>query len=62
MPFSPWAILGTWLHVGAPQKIHEKMNLKPVLIPKSPCVFSPNSAIFDIIRRINFSKKKSMRI
>jgi hypothetical protein len=21
MPFSPWAILATWLHVGAPQKI-----------------------------------------
>jgi hypothetical protein len=22
--FTPWAILATWLHVGAPQKIHEK--------------------------------------
>jgi hypothetical protein len=21
LPFSPWAILATWLHVGAPQKI-----------------------------------------
>jgi hypothetical protein len=24
LPFSPWAILATWLHVGAPEKIHEK--------------------------------------
>jgi hypothetical protein len=23
MPFSPSAVLATWLHVGAPQKIHE---------------------------------------
>jgi hypothetical protein len=21
LPFSPWAVLATWLHVGAPQKI-----------------------------------------
>jgi hypothetical protein len=24
LPFNPWAILATWLHVGALQKIHEK--------------------------------------
>jgi hypothetical protein len=24
LPFSPWAILATWLYVGAPQKIQEK--------------------------------------
>jgi hypothetical protein len=24
LPFSPWAILPSWLHVGAPQKIQEK--------------------------------------
>jgi hypothetical protein len=24
MPFSPWAASATWLHVGAPHKIHEK--------------------------------------
>jgi hypothetical protein len=24
MPFNPWAVLATWLHVGAPQKIQEK--------------------------------------
>jgi hypothetical protein len=24
LPFSPWAISATWLHVGAPLKIHEK--------------------------------------
>ena len=24
MPFSPWAVLATWLHIGAPQKIQEK--------------------------------------
>jgi hypothetical protein len=23
MPFSPWAVLATWLHVGVPQKIQE---------------------------------------
>jgi hypothetical protein len=23
LPYSPWAVLATWLHVGAPQKIHE---------------------------------------
>jgi hypothetical protein len=24
LPFSPWAILATWLHIGVPQKILEK--------------------------------------
>jgi hypothetical protein len=24
LPFSPWAVLATWLHVGASQKIQEK--------------------------------------
>jgi hypothetical protein len=24
LPFSPWAVLATWLHVGAPHKIQEK--------------------------------------
>jgi hypothetical protein len=24
LPFSPWAVLATWLHIGAPQKIQEK--------------------------------------
>jgi hypothetical protein len=24
LPFSPWAVSATWLHVGAPQKIQEK--------------------------------------
>ena len=24
LPFNPWAVLATWLHVGALQKIHEK--------------------------------------
>jgi hypothetical protein len=24
MPFSPWAVSATWLHVGAPKKIQEK--------------------------------------
>jgi hypothetical protein len=23
LPFSPWTILATWLHLGAPQKIQE---------------------------------------
>jgi hypothetical protein len=27
LPFRPWAVSATWLHVGAPQKIQEKMNL-----------------------------------
>jgi hypothetical protein len=24
LPFNPWAVSATWLHVGAPYKIHEK--------------------------------------
>jgi hypothetical protein len=24
LPFSPWVVLATWLHVGTPQKIQEK--------------------------------------
>jgi hypothetical protein len=24
LPFSPWAVSATWLHVGVPQKIQEK--------------------------------------
>jgi hypothetical protein len=24
LPFNPFAVLATWLHVGAPQKIQEK--------------------------------------
>jgi hypothetical protein len=24
VPFGPWVVLVTWLHVGAPQKIQEK--------------------------------------
>jgi hypothetical protein len=24
LPFNPWVVLATWLHVGAPQKILEK--------------------------------------
>jgi hypothetical protein len=24
LPFSLWAVLATWLHVGAPEKIQEK--------------------------------------
>jgi hypothetical protein len=24
LPFSPWVVLATWLHVEAPQKIQEK--------------------------------------
>jgi hypothetical protein len=24
LPFNPWAVLATWLHIGAPQKTQEK--------------------------------------
>jgi hypothetical protein len=24
LPFSPWVVLAMWLHMGAPQKKHEK--------------------------------------
>jgi hypothetical protein len=24
LPFSHWAVLATWLHLEAPQKLHEK--------------------------------------
>jgi hypothetical protein len=33
-----------------------------ILTPKIPCVFLPNSAVFDIVGKINFSKNKSMKI
>jgi hypothetical protein len=36
MPFSPWAVLATWLHVGAPHKIKIKMSLIPILNKNSP--------------------------
>jgi hypothetical protein len=29
LPFSPWAVSATWLHVGAPQKIQEKLAYCP---------------------------------
>jgi hypothetical protein len=29
LPFSPWAVLATWLHVGVPQKIQEKELYTP---------------------------------
>jgi hypothetical protein len=31
LPFSPWAILAMWLHVGGPQKITRILNLQPIL-------------------------------
>jgi hypothetical protein len=34
MPFRPWVVLATWLHVGAPQKNTNKMNLQSILTPK----------------------------
>jgi hypothetical protein len=36
LPFSPWVVLATWLHVGAPYKLQETMNLMPVLNKTSP--------------------------
>ena len=35
--------------------------LNLVLIPKIPCVFLPNLAVFDIARKTNFSRNKSMK-
>jgi hypothetical protein len=29
LPFSPWAVSTTWLHVGVPQKIQEKLTQYP---------------------------------
>jgi hypothetical protein len=36
MSFNLWAVLATQLHLGTPQKIQEKMNLKPILKKTSP--------------------------
>jgi hypothetical protein len=36
MPFNPWAVLATWLHVGTPKKNIGRMNLQPVLNKNSP--------------------------
>jgi hypothetical protein len=36
LSFSPWMILATWLHIAAPLKIQEKMNLQFILNKNSP--------------------------
>jgi hypothetical protein len=36
--------------------------LHTCLTHKIPCVFLPNSVVFDTVGKINFSKNKSMRI
>jgi hypothetical protein len=36
LPFSPWVVLATWLHVGVPQKIQIKLNIQPILNKNSP--------------------------
>jgi hypothetical protein len=36
LPFSPWVASATWLHVGAPQKIKEKMSSIHVFNKNSP--------------------------
>jgi hypothetical protein len=46
LPFSPWAISTTWLHVGAPQKIG-KMNLRSILNKISPLAYKESE--FDIL-------------
>jgi hypothetical protein len=43
LPFSPWAILAAWLHVGAPQK----MILKPVMNKTSPRAHTESE--FDVL-------------
>ena len=35
LPFSPWVVLATWLHVRTPVRIQE-MNLQPILNKNSP--------------------------
>jgi hypothetical protein len=36
LPFNPWAVSATWVHVGAPYKMHEKMSLILVFNKNSP--------------------------
>jgi hypothetical protein len=35
-PFSPWAVLATWLHVGAPHKIQENLTKIPAFNKNLP--------------------------
>jgi hypothetical protein len=29
LSFNPWAVLATWLYIGAPQKMEEKLTYNP---------------------------------
>jgi hypothetical protein len=65
LPFSPWAVSATWLHVGAPQKIYQTMSLEPVLNKTSPWahtelefdVFGVPGKLMKFV--IHFSKRKN---
>jgi hypothetical protein len=45
LPFSLWAVLATWLHVGALQKNIEKMNLLPVLNKTLPRAYTESKLV-----------------
>jgi hypothetical protein len=48
LSFSPWAILATWMYVGAPQNIHEKKEeFKTRLNKNSPHAYAKSK--FDIL-------------
>jgi hypothetical protein len=65
MPFRPWAFLATWLHVEAPEKIQEKMNLIPVLNKTSPPAHTESELdVFCVPRKlvkyvVHLSKRKN---
>jgi hypothetical protein len=44
-PFSPWAALATWLHLGAPKNLHEKsIQYKKNEIIHNFCIQTQNCA------------------
>jgi hypothetical protein len=47
MPFNPWAASATWLYVGAPHKIQEKMSLILIFNKISPWAHTESD--FDVL-------------
>jgi hypothetical protein len=53
MSFNSWALLVTWLHIGAPQKIHETMDLQPILNNNLPCAHTKlEFDMLDVTRKL----------
>ena len=64
LPFSPWAVLATWLHVGSPSENTGEMSLIPVLNKNSPRAHTESELdVFGVHRKlvkyvVHLSKRK----